>query len=340
MAKILAQGGRLDSVVVTGGSVLEENAGSFDATYADCALFCNDNTGAAHFELSFIDNAGAAVDLANGETGFFHFEYRDGGTSGSVGNIWELYDSSSFPWLALRQDGSSGGQVLRLMYNSNTGASPVWTQLGGTQTYADASRHEQDVKITINSGGNHAVQWSVDRAAVVTATFANAGFGSARKCRYIGRETSRFSQLLCTEGLTTIGAKVKYSRPTGAGTTNTFSSAAAANVNEVVNSDASFDQSAAAGQKVTYAMGDVAVPAGYRIGGVDHCIRGKNDGSAPTNLKSVIRSGGVDYASGNLPGIGTSFGSLRRRIPTDPATGVDFTQAGWNAAEAGYESAA
>lgn len=336
VAKYLAIGGRLDSLETIGTVTENTQSGSFDSAYADCSIMSGTTTGI--WTLTFRDNDGVAIDLADGETGYFHFDYFHGsGVAVSNNNLVTLYDSAGFPWFAFRQP-SNG--VYGLYYNSGSGASPVWSLVGITVTLTIGLRYPVDIKLTLNSAGSHIAEWSANSSLQSGGTFVQASLTSLRSMRGHGANANEhFSQLLVTEGISTIGGKVRYSRPTGAGS-NAGWSGTFADVNEAVNSDVTLNASTAAGQKTTYAMGDVAVPAGFKIGAVEHALRGKNDGAAPANIKSVVRSGGVDYASANLGGISTPFGPLRRRLITDPATAAGWTQAGWNAAEAGYESAA
>lgn len=335
MAKYLGIGGRLDSVVGAGSLAESTAGGTFDSTYADCSLLCD--TSAKIWTMTFLDDAGSPINLASGETGYFHCELFQSASVGLSALIWWLEDSSGYPWLAIRQ---SGTNIHGLYYNSGTGPSPTWTQIGASQTLAASTRIPMDLKITI--GSPHSAEWSISSNAVVTGTFTQASLTSLRTMRGASASsnaTHYFSQLLATEGISTVGAKVKYSRPTANGNSTAWAGVYT-DVNEAVNSDASLNSSTTPGDKETHAMSDVTVPAGLVIGAVEHCMRGKHDGASPTNIKSVIRSGGTDYSSASLVGIGTSFAPLRRRLLTDPSTAAAWTQAGWNAAEAGYESAA
>ncbi len=187
-----------------------------------------------------------------------------------------------------------------LYYNSGTGGAPVWTQIGANITFVSGLLYVWDIKLTL--GSPH-------------------------------------SQILCAEGRSTVNGKVKYARATGAGA-NTAWTGVYTDVNEAVNSDATVNSATTAGLRQTYPMTNVTVPAGYVIGGVFHFLRGKNDGAAPSNIKSSLRRSATNYdAATDMPGIGTSFGPLLHRYDVDPSTGVVWTQAGWNEpAQAGFLS--
>lgn len=334
--EILFAGGRLDSLTFTGTPVESTTAGSFDSTYADCstAVLSTDVITATLVTLS--GGVLTPTTVVTGETGYFHFEVYSR-TGSTVTLAAALYDSSGFPWLAIRNTalGTWG-----LYYNSGTGASPTWTQIGSSWAQNNVTKNTYDIKVTL--GSPHSVELSRDGSVLASGSWTQASFTNVRSLRGTGNAAggsqNQFSQILITRGISTINGKVKYARATGAGT-NTGWTGAAANVNEAVNSDVTVDSAASAGLKQSYAMTDVTVPTGFVIKSVFHWLRAKNDGAAPQNIKSLIRSGGTDYSSTNISGLGTSFGPVGSRYDTDPATSATWTQSGWNAAEAGYESA-
>lgn len=338
MSQILFAGGRLDSVTAGTGVSEDTTAGRFDSTYCDAALLCSATT--ALVQATLVDSTGTPTNLTSGQTGYFHFEVIPISSTGSVGNWWWLTDSSGFPWLAIRSTGT--GNVYTLSYNSGTGASPVWTTIGSSFTVPSATRSAIDIVLTI--GSPHTAAIYLNGSLLVTGTFTQASLTTIRtlNLQSIGSQGNAcaYSQILCTEGISTISAKIKYSRATGAGSNSAWTGAAT-NVNEAVNSDATIDQATSAGLRQTYAMGDVTVPSGYAIKSVFYWVRAKNDGSTPANIKASLRSGATNFdGASNLAGIGIGFAPLLQRYDTDPATSAAWTQTGWNAAEAGYLSAA
>lgn len=329
---VLFAGGRLDSVLVVGGTVTENStATNFDSAYADAALSIT--TASSIFEATQRDSSGVAVDLASGETGFYHFEARIA-SNYSNSNPAYLVDSSGNPWLAMRGVGSGN---YGLFYNSGTGASPTWTQIGSSFAVSSAVT-PIDIKLTL--GSPHSAEWYVGGSSVASGTFTQASLTSIRGLRFAGNGigANLFSQILIANGRSTVGAKVKTLRASGAGG-NTGWTGAFTNVNEAVNNDATLDSTTAAGNRQTYAMGNLTVPTNYAILSVFQFLRAKNDGAAPANIKSVVRQGttNYDYAT-NMSGIGTGFAALAARYDTDPSTGVGWTETGINSAEFGYLS--
>ena len=208
-------------------------------------------------------------------------------------------------------------------------------------TFAAAVIYTYDIKLTF--GAPHTAELSQNGSVLVAATtFTQAALTSLRSLRLSGASTNfqaNFSQILCGRGISTIGGFVRYSRATGAGT-NTAWSGAFTDVNEPIGNDATVNTSTVTAQKESYAMGDVTVPGGFVIQTVFQFLRAKNNGAVPTNIKSLIRSGATDFSSGALtsPTFGTSFQPMGMRYDNDPATAAAWTAAGWNAAEAGFES--
>lgn len=336
MGKTLFVGGRLDSLGVVAGVPAEVTSGGlFDATYADAALQVNASD--VVDDCYFTDPAGAPTTVVLGETLFCHFDLRNN-PSGTVGNAVTIKDSSGNPWFALRHVAS--GQ-LQLAYNSGTGAVPIWTTLGAPVVVSNLLVR-WDIKLTL--GSPHTVELFKDNNPwQVPFTFSQASFTNAYRlhCGHpsAGVNFGYYSQILCTEGLSTINARVKYSRATGAGNSSGWTGVFG-NVNEPINNDATVLSAGAAGLRTTLAMGDVTVPAGFYIAGVHYWNRMKNDGASPLTSKAVMRIGGFDYVNPTaFAGVGLGFLPKLHRYDVSPATGLIFSQAEFNGVELGHDSA-
>jgi hypothetical protein len=335
MSKVLFLGGRLDSFSVVSGTPTEvSTAGRFDATYSDCATQCSTATDIV--QGTFLDTANAAVDVTSGQTAWLHFQAYWTGSTGSGTAYAYFVDSSGQPWLMLRGTSTT---AVGLFYNSGTGASPVWTQVG-TNTFVpgNGGKHDFDMRITI--GSPHSVELIVNNNSAVSGTFTQASLTTLRGFRFSSLTANQtlFSQVFATEGISTVNAHVKTIRATGAGG-NTGWTGAFTNVNEAVNSDATFDSTAAAGNRQSYAMADITLPAGYSIPSVFHWLRAKNDGTAPNNIKSVVRQSTTDYDYGsNMANMSAAFAAQPARYDTDPASAAAWTQTTFNSAEFGYLS--
>lgn len=339
MPSILYLGGRLDSVDIIAGAPVEiTTAAHINSTYTAAAIRLYNTT---TIECKLRDSSNTPTDLTTGQTGYFHYDIG-GESTGQWGSSTTshaaLVDSSGNPWLALRPVSTT---ALGIYYNSGTGGSPTWTQIGSSTvawSSINNSRATFDIKITL--GSPHSVEWSLNGTLVQSGTFTQASLTAIRALRLTGGGFyNAISQIMATEGRSTINGFVPTKRATGAGG-NSGWTGAYTNVNEAVNSDGTVDSTTTAGVRQTYAIADVTVPAGYAIQSVWQWLRAKNDGAAPSNIKSVVRQSttNYDYAT-NMPGIGTSFGSLPARYDTDPASAAAWTQTTFNSAEFGYLSA-
>lgn len=337
MPSVLFAGGKLDSLVIAGTTVDSTTAGTFDGAYTDASISTREYP-SNYISNTFRDSSGAATTVTTGQTLWFHCDVEL--THTTTANTAILFvDGSLNPWFQLRATTSTG--VFGLYGNTGTGGSPVWTLLGSTFTLTLNVRITIDISLTL--GSPHSATLYVNGSAVsgATGTFTQASLTALAQFYCSGTRTgndSYYSQILATEGIPTTGAKVAYTKATGAGTTSGWTGAAS-DINETINSDVTTLTAASAGLKSTFAWGDVSVPVGSVIKDVFIWSRAKNDGAAPTNIATVVRSAGTDYAGSNMAGIGVAFAPALDRRPTDPATGVAWTQTGWNAAEVGVLSA-
>lgn len=338
MPEYLYAGGRMDSVRVLVGTPAEiTSAGRFDSTYADSAIYCESGENIATDFVTSTAGVLSATTVVTGETLWSHFEMYPGASSGSVRSVVEFWNASSQPWLAIRTTTTSA--LYGLYYNSGTGASPTWTLIGSTFGLTSSTRYIVDIKLTL--GSPHSVEFSLDGTLSQSGTFTQASLTSLSSVAFgyvsTGGTGSSWSQILHTRDIPTIGAKVYTRRGTADGA-NTGWTGAYTDVNEAITNDASVQNSASAGQKETHVMADITVPSGFEVGSVFHWMRAKNDGTAPNNIHSVVRVSGTDYATGNLANIGTSFGPIGARYDQNPGTAANWTAAGFNGIELGYES--
>jgi hypothetical protein len=336
MSQVLFLGGGLDSVT---GNALSENNGFFDGTYAPSCLLVSPG---GYWDAVCLDASLTPVSVNGGSTwyGHAHFNFTNPYSTGDP--LLQAKDSAGNPWVAIRSNG--GSPTFGLYYNSGTVAAPVWTQLGANFTIAQNTSpfSRLDLKIDIGATGNHVATLYNREVQVATGAFTQALFTNVRSMRGYAPTggSSEWWEFIMTEGFSTVGARVGYSLPNGAGA-NAGWTGAYTDVNEAVNSDATVNSTVSAGLKSTYTMGDITVPATFAIRAVFQWIRGKNDGSSPANIKAVARSGGADYVgAANMPGITGAFNALPARYDTDPATGLGWTQTTFNAAEFGFQSAA
>jgi hypothetical protein len=339
VAEILFAGGRLDALLPIGTVSEVTTGGTFDASYADCSIATQDRTGGGEARFyTASSNVLSATTVVSGESLYCHFVfYKASGSSDTNQDMIVIYDSSGFPWFRIATGGSSNTLVAQ--YNSGSGASPVWTSLHAQITFSTVTLLTFDIKVTL--GSPHSYEFAIDGSLQASGTFTQASFTNAAKAQLTAIHNStlsHFSEVIFSRDINLVGARLKTLRASGAGT-NTGWSGAYTDVNEAVGSDATLQSAGSAGLKSTHAMGDVTTPGGSTLQTIFHWMRARNGGGAPANLKSVLRLSGVDYSTGNLSGITGSFTPVGARYDQNPDTAAAWADAGWNAAEAGYESA-
>lgn len=328
MGKLLFAGSRTDCVTTLSGSVYGTTS-FINNTYSDAGI-----AGSGTAEGMLTDPASAPLlepyTVAAGHSFYFHaqFGYTDGYGGGSV--MLVLVDSAQGHWVQLLANG-------QLQYNAGTAGAPNWQNLGtpyGTPGGYN-SPNAIDIKLEIHAGGNHTVMLAYGGVAVVGPIVFNqpllTGIQAFQITGQDFRTASTWSQLLCTEDLSTIGGFVKTVRATGAGAHSAWSGAYT-DVNEVITDNATYNQALTSGLEQSYPMANIAVPAGCIIQGVFTYIVAKNDGSNPANISSLIRTGdGTDHMSANLGGLNIAYIGVGARYDINPETGVAWTQADWNA---------
>lgn len=335
---MLYYGGRMDSVEPSTGTLSElTTAGTFDSSYADCSLRIQGAPG--FFKCPFTDDSDAAYSVTTGHILFFHAEWYTNDNANNSGQpLLVLYDSSNNPWLRIFSVYNGGWGVF---YNSGTGGSPTWTQLGSAWGVA-VNKNVMDLIVTINTAGSHTVQFIQNGSTLVNTTFTQASMANLAYIMlgqtYHGANLTSWSQMMAAQDLSLVGAKCKTIRPNGAGTYSQWTGSYT-NVNEVVTDDGGYENATSIDLLQSHAMGDITVPTGMVIQGIRHCFRVKNDGAvSPLNVQSLLRSGSTDSLSANLSGITAAYGNASKKYPVDPTTTLNWTLTTINGVELGYKS--
>jgi hypothetical protein len=338
--EILFTGGRLDSVTPIGTPTETNTTTMFDTALSDAAIVCN---GTNSFSTKLYRNnpneALTETTVVSGDTLYLHVVSRQSSGNSSVGNVILFYGSDGYPWLSVRNPGTTGN--FQMFYNTGTGPAPVWTATG-TPFIAGTGATLLTYDFQITLGSPHSVTAYVNNSSLMTTTFTLANLTNIAKIEFTAvnsTATQNYSQILITRNIPTVGAKVKTIRATGAGSNSAWTGAHT-NVNEAVNSDATVDTTGTPDLVQTYAMADYTPPEGYVIKSIWQWLRAKNDGATPLNLKSVLKTGGTDYVSTNLANMTIGFAPVGIKYDTNPATSGGWLSADWNASEIGYKSAA
>jgi hypothetical protein len=335
MPKLLFNGTRADCVEVLSGTITDSNS-YLSSGHVDAGI--NVGSGVCKGQLTDPASAPLMVPYAV-EAGHFFCFHAYVAIDYFVGGTLRFFDSSGYPWLSY----DFGGQW---SYNSGTGAAPVWTNVGDN-TYGSIGFQRNtaimDMRLDINAEGNHTLAMAANSTQVqIPATFlqplmTNISYWTLTAVN----GTAVWSEILCTEDVSTIGAYVLGSRAVAPGTHADWSGSYT-DVNETITNDATYNTATAENQIQTYQMGEVTIPAGSTIMGVMHYVRAQSDGVDPTTICAVMRTAaGVDQVTPNLGALPIGFAPLGVRYNVNPDTGLPFVQADWdNPIELGYKSAA
>lgn len=333
MAQNLFLGGKAWQAKTLGAGIVDVTTASrFNATYGDSAISFPLN-GIANFQ--FTDDSNTPLSAAAGDVLEARFDiYLNYNGSN---NLIRFLNASEQPLVRLAASDNFG--TLRIEHNTGTLAVPVWTALGATIPLwiANTSLQTVNIKLTIDAGSNHRIQLFRNNTLIADRNFTNSLLTELQfisfMCTDNGGGVLFISQLFVAKNKDLIGSFVASLRASGAGS-NSGMTGAFGDVNEAVASDATLVTSGTAGQRTTFAITDLpALPANTVVGSNSrHVMRARATG-APGNLRSVIRQGGVDTVSANLPGIASGFNPLH--------FSYNLTEAQINAAgfELGFESA-
>lgn len=135
--------------------------------------------------------------------------------------------------------------------------------------------------------------------------------------------------------------------PIGVGATSNFAPSVATDNWQLVDDtlpdeDSTFVSSDTVGDLDTYEYPDIVLPSGSEIISIQNNIYAKKDNAGSRSIAGACRSGGTNYIGLDdhpTDGVGVSLGNSYRyekqNLNMDPATGVHWTQSGYNAAEFG-----
>lgn len=336
---LFAGGGQETARVVVTGLQTNVLSARRDTTYSDHVVGPNF---AANSQIAydFIDSASTPDAAVTGEKLFIRFTAFQNNNPNTGGIAAAITNGSDQPWLAIRAVSSS---TFGLYYNSNTGASPTWTRLG-TATHAGAASGVYTFVVWVTLGSPHTVGWAVYNYGTASwtavedgMTFTAASFTSAAALSIYSPASNVYfmvSEVAATVGIDLVGSHVSYIKPTGAGSNSGFTGAATA-IDDVGLDEADSISSGTAGQRSTFAYGNIPTLAGGEaVGDVFLVTRAKNDGANPTNVKPVRRtSGGTDNVGSSVSGITSTYQTFVTRY-----SGLSESEV--NGSEFGVESAA
>lgn len=270
------------------------------------------------------------------------YHVRNGNTppQNFITTFIEIQNAAGQGILRLRQD-----TVLTQSWGLQYWTGAVWTTIGAfiaPSTSAQGQPIDIFCKIHATLGE---FSWWLGGTKIASLT-GNTNFFSATIDKVIISNFVQFGSAFFSEHVITdvapVGVRVMTLPVTGAGTTNTFTSGVAADIDDTSINDTDFILSNTANQIATFAAGNLSAPAAALLP-LAYCIpmRASLGATGPQNAQAAIRSGSTNYFSANVaPALPTgSFAGGRFGVfNLDPDTGIAWTVAGMNAAEPGVKS--
>lgn len=331
------KGGRMGGLYnVTGSLSLTSASTAYDSEWSDCAIQLGNNPTSCFY--NFYDTTGAPYVVMAGDFVMSHVLYYQNNPSGV---IFTLVDGTGRPVIAAFGDGSNN---VYLAHNTGSTSSPSWSRLGSGSGFIPGNALAPlDLRVDIAAIGSHTATLVVNDITVDVVSFTDTTVtvNGIQGGNLNGAPSASlyYSQLYARLNGTTVGAHIKTSRATGAGTYQEMAGSYT-DVSQQVPNLVNVNTSDAISQRQTYIMSNVTVPTGYLIGGIDIWTQFKNDGTSPENLKSKLIVASTEYdASANLgsPSVGYTFGV--QTYPENPNTSAPWIASGWNApAQAGWTS--
>ena len=186
-----------------------------------------------------------------------------------------------------------------------------------------------------NTRNTAATQWTAVRLGIQVGVTGTSP-GVSRECDY--DDLYVLDQSGSAPWNTFLGdCRVDPCLPTGAGATTGWTPSAGANwqcVDDAApNDDTDYTSATTPGLTDTFVIGDA--PTGV-IYGVQAVLIAKKVEIGTASLSAVVRHSGVDYPGAEIPA-SISYSGLLDIFETNPATGLQFTTAEFNAAEFGYQ---
>jgi len=134
--------------------------------------------------------------------------------------------------------------------------------------------------------------------------------------------------------------RVQYIAPNGAGGVTQWTPSAGSNYQNVddaaPNDDTDYNSDATAGDRDTYALGNLT-PSAASVKGIQMITHARKDDAGTRTLAPVLRIGGVNYDQASLPNLSSTYQCLPLVVEASPATSSPFTVSEINGMEAGVK---
>lgn len=267
---------------------------------------------------------------------WFHCEfYRTNATSGST--VWQASTAT-------------GQGILRLQMVTATPATlqywngTAWTTIS-VVNLATSALLQLDIHMRIaDTGGVFEVFVNGVQVAVYTGD-TNLFSGSQIKtialgATYDGIASAQWSQVIVTDTDDTRAMKLATLGPNADGALTEWTGGYT-DVDEVgIYNDGDYISSGTPNQVELFGMSDLsATAATLDVIAFVMAGRGRKGAAGPQNVQAAVRTSGVDYFSGNLPGLNPVFSPLAQTVwPVNPSTSLPWSTSDINGIQAGFKS--
>lgn len=293
-------------------------AGRFDSAYTTLAVSVPAGT----------DYAQTPVISAVSGTFWLRFDIYNPGVSASGGVLCQIMNGVTNVFRL--QQTNSGTPTFQPQYWNGA----AWTNTGVTFTNAAFAMYTFAIKIILNTSFE----------AYVGGTLVSSGSGwtgSSTTCNNIrfyslgSTNATPYSQIMWAS-YDLRDSKLMLTALNGNSASNTGGTGSYTDINETPINETTAETVSVSTNKMGQTKAALTLPTGFDIKGMVITGRGRVSGTI-TDGKFGIRSGGINYSSAAL----TFAAAYEPRVyisETDPNTGTDFTQTGYNNAEPYFEA--
>lgn len=324
-------GGELSAFIPSDSTVTEGTTSSrFNPGFARAFIFCDKNSNYCegdpgvvltspwlHMDLSLRN--GTAI----GGGAFMRWVWLDGSGVERI-RITYAYSTKAF---TLQYDIGAGWV---------TAGSPITLEI------MDPTIQTIDLNAVVNSATGSLTLYIGGTERISSGTIDLTAITGLRKIRYYGVEIGGLgwatypSQVIIADG-PTIGWRLMTLYPSGAGADSAWTGTST-EVDETINNDADFINSATANQVETFVLTSVGSMTGYAPRAVIVAARAKRGTTGPQNLRFIVRSGGANHDNGADIGLGLGYEAKQAVFENDPATGAEWTLSALATLQAGVKS--
>lgn len=225
-------------------------------------------------------------------------------------------------------NGFQGDVIIETLFPTADGANSGWTpNAPGPFTVTNRTRASNVATLTVSTVHGIDVGDSITVAGV-----ADASFNGTLTVTAVGSTTLSYANAGSNVGTTASGGTVAW---------NETSHKSRVNESPLNNADTDYVSTATVNAVDTYAMQDLATPAGSAVLAVRPVLVARKESAFAMGIAPTVRSAGTDYpgTARDLPNT-LAYSAESDTLTVDPATGAPWTRAAVDAIEVGPKKTA